>query len=226
MRNLKIAGLAALIVGISAAAGFGFFASPDTERDRNQATAVADVVPASNDGVRDAVPASNGDDPPQADPDRSMAGASAAAVRFLELTEQVVSMEPAEAAELQRSISSQASADRLAAEVAETLTAIRREVPDGVSVSVAPLGVDAVERSDGWDVSIWYVEVVVYGHQLAVEQWRTSTYGLVWESGGWRMDSLTSEAGPTPVRPATVVASPVADVAEAVRRLDDGVLVP
>ncbi len=150
----------------------------------------------------------------------------AAAVGFLELTEEVVSMSPADGAALQRSISTEAAAERLSAEVADTLRSVQTDVPEGVLASVATFGVDAVERGDGWDVSIWYVEVIVYGDELAVEQWRTSKYSLEWESDGWRMSGLESIDGPTPVRPAASVASSTASVAAAVSGMDDGVLAP
>ncbi len=110
---------------------------------------------------------------------------------------------------------------RLAAEVFEQLSTIAAEVPEGVAVEVAPIGVSSTQRGDGWDVSIWYVEVIVYGDQLAVEQWRTATYLLVWEDGGWRMDGLESAAGPVPTRPASVLSSPTQAVSAAVETMND-----
>ena len=229
MGKLKVAMLGALVVGIGVAAGSTVIDGPGSA-NTSRAEHSSDVVAERSSSVheRDVVadPVVAGPVEPDSPGSEFRESPGAAAVRFLELTEDVVSMSPAEAADVQRSISTAASAEALAAEVFETLTAIRTDVPEGVAVSIAPFGVETVERGEGWDVSIWYVEVVVYGDQLAVEQWRTSTYGVVWERGEWRMDSLSSSPGPTPVRPATVVASPVVDVAEAVAASDDGVMVP
>lgn len=149
-----------------------------------------------------------------------------AAVRFLELTEDVVRMAPEEGARAQRSIASSASADRLSQEVFETLTGLANGVPGGVEAQIAPLGVRSVETSAGWDVSIWYVEVVVYGNELAVEQWRTATYSLVDEDGEWRMDALVSTDGPVPTRPAAAVAWATPTFIAGIAGFDDEVLQP
>ena len=101
-----------------------------------------------------------------------------AALRFLELTEEVIRLSPEDGADMQRSIASSAAADRLADDVLALLSQLEADVPEGVEIHLAPLGVSSVETASGWDVSIWYVEVVVYGDQLAVEQWRTATYSL------------------------------------------------
>lgn len=158
---------------------------------------------------------------PEDAPSRGEAGAAAAALRFLELTEDVARMAPAEAAAVQRSISTEASADRLAGEVGATLTDVALSVPAGVTVEIAPLGSYARPAGDGWEVSVWYVEVVVYGDELAVEQWRTATYSLEWEAGEWRMADLVSSDGPTPVRPASAVASTTAELVTATGRFSD-----
>ncbi len=150
----------------------------------------------------------------------------AAAVRFLELTEDVVRMTPEDGARAQRSIASSASADRLSQEVFETLSGLANDVPGGVIVQIAPLGVRSVETSPGWDVSIWYVEVVVYGNELAVEQWRTATYSLVDEDGEWRMDALVSTDGPVPTRPAAAVAWATPTFIAGIAGFDDEVLQP
>lgn len=149
-----------------------------------------------------------------------------AAVRFLELTEDVVRMTPQDGARAQRSIASSASADRLSQAVFETLTGLANDVPGGVEVRIAPLGVRSVETSAGWDVSIWYVEVVVYGNELAVEQWRTATYSLVDEDGEWRMDALVSTDGPVPTRPAAAVAWSTPAFIAGIAGFDDEVLQP
>lgn len=147
--------------------------------------------------------------------------AVAAALRFLELTEVAVAMSPADGAALQRSISTEASAGRLAAEVEATLADVELSVPDGLTVHVAPLGTSARAVGEGWEVSVWYVEVVVYGDELAVEQWRMATYTVEWEAGEWRMADLVSRDGPTPVRPASTVASTTAELILATAGLTD-----
>ena len=149
-----------------------------------------------------------------------------AAVRFLEMTEEVVRLSPTDGALTQRSIASEASADRLSNEVFETLTVLANDVPDGVAVQIAPIGVSSVETPTGWDVSIWYVEVVVYGSELAFEQWRTATYSLVEEGGEWRMDALVSTDGPVPTRPASAVAWSTSAFIAGMAGFDDEVLEP
>lgn len=149
-----------------------------------------------------------------------------AAVRFLELTEEVVRLSPNDGAEMQRSIASEAAADRLADDVFDLLSQLERDVPEGVEIHLAPLGISSIETASGWDVSIWYVEVVVYGDELAVEQWRTATYSLVEEGGEWRMHALDSADGPVPARPASVVGWSARSLVAAVAGFDDEVLEP
>lgn len=149
-----------------------------------------------------------------------------AAVRFLEMTEDVVQLPPEAGAEMQRFIASENASDRLATEVSDLLTQLRTEVPEGVAVHLAPLSLRSVETTTGWDVSIWYVEVIVYGDQLAVEQWRTATYSLVDENGEWRMDDLESSDGPVPTRPASVVGWSATSLTSAIAGFDDEVLLP
>lgn len=149
-----------------------------------------------------------------------------AAVRMLELTEDAVGLSPGEAAALQRSISTERSADRLAADVGDLITELRAEVPDGVLAHVAPIGVSSRETALGWEVSVWYVEVLVYGDVLAVEQWRTAIYSLQLEDGEWKMDALRSKDGPTPTRLAGAVPTPVDAFRDLTTGFDDGVLAP
>ena len=58
-------------------------------------------------------------------------------------------------------------------------------------------------------------------NELAVEQWRTATYTVEWEAGEWRMADLVSRDGPTPVRPASTVASTTAELIAATAGLSD-----
>lgn len=157
----------------------------------------------------------------QAAGDRSELGARRAAVSFLELTEEALSMTPDAAASLQRSISTSASADRLAGELRSKLDRIQAQVPDGVSTQVAPIALRSTARGEGWEVSVWYLQVVVYGREVAVEQWATASYRLVWESGGWRMDDLVSTPGPIPARPSTMTATPIAQLLASIGGFSD-----
>jgi len=147
-----------------------------------------------------------------------------AAVRFLELTEEVVGLSPAEGAALQRSISSSDASGELAIEIFDVLTQLEAEVHGGVVLHVAPLGVRSTRTKFGWDVSIWYVEVIIYGDELAVEQWRMATYSLVDENGDWRVLDLVSTDGPAPVRPASLYAWSVASLIAGIEGFDDSVL--
>ncbi len=147
-----------------------------------------------------------------------------AAVRFLELTEDVVLLSPDDGAEMQRAIATSDASERLASEVLDLLTQLETDVPEGVAVHLAPLSLSSVETSTGWDVSIWYVEVIVYGDQLAVEQWRTATYSLIAEDGEWRMDDLESVDGPIPTRPASAVGWSATALTSAIAGFNDEVL--
>jgi hypothetical protein len=200
------------------------------DRPPERPAAVASPTSTSHQAPEVDAPVTTVDSPPGAGPShvsaRTEQGARAAAVRFLELTENVVELTPAEGAAVQRSIATDRAADGLAAELLDQLTAIATQVPDGVVVEVAPIGVRSVDRGDGWDVSVWYVEVIVYGQELAVEQWRTATYSLMWEHDEWRMDALDSTVGPAPTRPASVLAATTVEIAAAVADFEGAGLVP
>jgi hypothetical protein len=216
--------IAAAVAG-AVLAGLAWLGANCTDQDSTTQTAAATEPSISSPPVAPVATATGSANGPVSDPampaEQSEVGARMTAVRLLELTEDVVALSPSEAAELQRSISTDDAADRLAAEVFEQLSVIQREVPGGVLVEVAPLGVSATRRGDGWDVSVWYVEVIVYADQLAVEQWRTATYTLVWQHDQWLMSGLESVDGPTPTRSASVLSSPTQAVAAAVMAMSD-----
>ncbi len=140
--------------------------------------------------------------------ERSELGARAAAVAYLEVTEDVVALTPAEAAEAQRSISTAASADRLAGEVEEQMVALIAQSPQGVRVWLAPMEARSVEIDGGYEVSIWYAEVVAIGTATVVDNWRTITYVLLWEDETWLIDDTVSVLGPVPARGALTVTPP------------------
>lgn len=178
-------------------------------RDEGEAPPASEVTTAGP-----AAPATNHESPQQA------------AIRFLELTEDVVRLSPDEGAQVQRSIASSEAADRLSADVFDLLRQLETDVPEGVEVHLAPLGLRTDQTESGWDVAIWYVEVIVYADELAVEQWRTATYSLVDENGEWRMDALESSDGPVPIRPASVVGWSAPALITAVADFDDEELLP
>ena len=130
-------------------------------------------------------------------------------------------MTPEEGAAAQRAISTARSADRLAADVQAKLVPIQAQVPEGITVHVAPIAGRSTRRGDGWSVAIWYVQVAIYGRELAVEQWTTAAYSMVWEAGGWRMDELVSTPGPHPTRPAATTATPVGQLLAALNGFTD-----
>lgn len=167
-----------------------------------------------------------GADSSDVEPGATESGARLAALRFLELTERVVEMTPEEAADAQRAISTARAAERLAADVETKLRAIQAQVPEGVAVRVAPVAVRSSRLGDGWSVAIWYVQVAVYGGELAAEQWTTATYSMVWEGGGWRMDDLVSAPGPTPARSSTTTATPVGELLAALEGFSDEGVAP
>ncbi|MEZ5278977.1 MAG: hypothetical protein R2770_00760 [Acidimicrobiales bacterium] len=147
-----------------------------------------------------------------------------AAVRFLELTEEVVAVTPEEAAAIQRSVASAASADRLAASVLITMSQLQDEFPEGITVEIAPLGVTSTQVGDGWEVEVWYAAVATYGDIVAIERWETATYRVVLEDGEWRMDDLATVEGPVPTRPESVFATPTdLFIEQAARFSDDGI---
>lgn len=199
------------------AAGVGLLALAMSGRDHSSRSTAGPTASLASTSTTSVVFAQ----PDHAGESETELGARRAAVRFLELTEVVVTETPDAAAEVQRSISTTRSAGRLAGEVSHKLEVIQAQAPDGVRVHVAPIAARATARGVGWDVSIWYVQVTQYGNEVAVEHWVTATYSLVWESGEWRMDDLASSAGPIPARPANATPSPVGAYARALEGFTD-----
>ncbi len=225
MGRLRSLSLAFGLVIVGMAAGISIARDPNTA-----ASGPSQSTPADGDSIVEREVEQTALDSPATSNSSTASSASEspelAAVRFLELTEEVISLSPGDGAEMQRSIASEAAADRLADDVFDLLSQLETDVPEGVEIHLAPLGVSSVETASGWDVSIWYIEVVVYGDQLAVEHWRTATYSLVDEDGEWRMVALESVEGPVPTRPASVVGWPAPSLVAAVVGFDDEVLEP
>jgi hypothetical protein len=116
----------------------------------------------------------------------------------LELSEDVVEVSPVEAAEAQRAVSTSRSADRLASEVENAMRELVAQAPEGLGVWVAPISARSTPVGEGWEVSIWYVQVLTVGTQLTVESWHTATYTLEWETGTWKVADVVAVDGPTP----------------------------
>ncbi len=145
--------------------------------------------------------------PPSESPlvERTKQTAVAAALTFLRLTEDAPQLGVDGAAAVQRSVTSQRSAARLAERTATTLRDLLAAYPS-LRLHVAPLAWRAVAESDGWKVEVWYAEAIVLG-DVVIDDWRTVTYTLVWERQQWVIDDIGSVRGPVPARSALVVPS-------------------
>ncbi len=144
-------------------------------------------------------------EPPEPSAEQTEAGARVAAVRLLEATESIVLLSPADAAAAQRSLSTQRSGDRLAAEVEEQMIDLVASAPGGITLWVTPLSARSVASDEGFEVSIWYAEVLAIDSTTVVDNWRTVTYSLAWEDGGWKVDDMVSLSGPVPTRSASLL---------------------
>jgi hypothetical protein len=124
----------------------------------------------------------------------------AAAVGFLELTERVTSMTPDEAADAQASISADGAREVLAS---KTRDEVERTVAGydlgTIHLQITPLAARRTDWATATTVAIWYLGVVIVDHGTASSFFRTATYTLVWEHDTWRMTSLESTPGPTPM---------------------------
>ena len=133
------------------------------------------------------------------------ASAVAAALTFLRMTEDAPQLGVDGAAAVQRSMSSQRSAARLAERTAITLRDLLAAYPS-LRIHVAPLAWRATADRDGWKVEVWYAVAIVLG-DVVIDDWRTVTYTMVWEREQWVIDDIASVRGPVPARSALVVPS-------------------
>lgn len=163
---------------------------------------------------------------PVGDVGRTEAGARRAVIDYIALTEEVFDMTPDQAAELQRTISTRRSAGRLAADLERTLEELQALVPEGITVHVAPMAIRSVRSGDGWAVAVWYVQVGIYGQEIAVEMWETATYQMVWEENRWLIDDMASVPGPIPTRLESATATPVDQLIADLAGFDDEELRP
>lgn len=125
-------------------------------------------------------------------------GALQAAVALLETTEDVVAMTPADARAYQQLVSTRASASRLGAEVDQQLVNVQSQTPQGLRLWLAPFAARTTPTEVGYEVAIWYAEVMLLAAEATAEQWQTVTYSMVWQDDGWKMDDSVSTPGPTP----------------------------
>jgi len=158
--------------------------------------------------------------------ERTELGARTAAAVYLEATEEIVHMTPTDAAQAQRDISTAAAGDGLAAEVEEQMIDLVAQTPQGLELWLAPMEARSIETPDGYEVSIWYAEVVAVGTAAAVDNWRTITFKLVWENDTWLIDSKVSVVGPVPGRGSGLVVTPPATLVSILGTYDDNGLTP
>ena len=137
--------------------------------------------------------------------ERTRRGARAAAITYAAtLSQRLLYLEPDAAAAAVREVAALASADTIAAETVESLTAAREPLSAGSGATwwvVQPLAVrvDAY-ASDRARVSVWVVRVLSrQGVVVPQSSWLTESVDLVWERGDWHLWATTSTPGPTPV---------------------------
>lgn len=132
--------------------------------------------------------------------ERSEPGARAAAVAYLELTEEAVALGPGEAVEMQRAIATAEFADEFGADTEQRMVELNETIPGGIVLRVAPIEVRSDADDEDWLVSVWYAQAITMVGEAVVDDWRTASYRMRWESGTWKIAAFSSERGPTPGR--------------------------
>ncbi len=132
--------------------------------------------------------------------ERSEAGARAAAVAYLEATEEAVTMTPVEAAAAQRRIATAGFAELFAADTEQRMNELIASVPGGIRLRVAPIAARSVADGDDWLVSVWYAQAITLIGEGVVDDWRTAHYRMRWEDDTWKIASFESNRGPMPGR--------------------------
>ena len=138
--------------------------------------------------------------PPAPGQSRDLAGARAAALGYLRLSEAVVSMDRDQALAAQRQAATAAAGEHLAAELAAKLDRLRAAFGDtALSYRVAPLATRASSTgAESARVEIWYVGVVAPEGGASWDEWRLARYDLAFEAGAWRVEGEASDPGPRP----------------------------
>jgi len=127
-------------------------------------------------------------------------GARTAAVAYLELTEDAVSLAASDAAAVQRSIATAEFAEEFGADTEQKMSELTQTIPGGVVLRIAPIEVRSIADGDDWLVSVWYAQAITMVGEAVVDDWRTASYRMRWEDGTWRIAAFGSERGPTPGR--------------------------
>lgn len=135
--------------------------------------------------------------------EQSADGARAAAVTYLESTETGVTLQPAEAAAWARDSASAAYADQFTAGTEAQMVELLDTIPEGITLRLAPIATRVDPDGDGWRVSVWFVQAITIGTEGVVDDWRTTTYRMVWEADTWKIAEFRSERGPMPGRGTT-----------------------
>jgi hypothetical protein len=159
---------------------------------------------------------------------RTEAGAVAAAARSITAFAGTVLLEPSRLRAVVARIASSQSRAQLV-EAFERASAQTRAklgadtVPRPVIVlRAAPVGYRIKHYSSAEaTIEVWYVGIVGSGATVQPQQsWRTQTVNLVWEHGGWKVNSFASSAGPTPALATTEAEAPGA-LFEAITRFHE-----
>lgn len=132
--------------------------------------------------------------------DRSEAGARAAAVAYLEATEEAVRMSPTEAAAVQRAFATTAFAEEFGVDTEQRMIDLTAAVPNGIVLRIAPIEARSFPDGDDWLVAVWYVQAITIAEESVVDDWRTAHYRLRWEDDTWKIAEFSSERGPMPGR--------------------------
>lgn len=132
--------------------------------------------------------------------ERSEGGARAAAVGYLEATEEAVALSPADAAAVQWRFASADFADEFATDTEQRMAELIEAVPGGVTLRVAPIEARSIADGEDWLVSVWYAQAITLVGEGVVDDWRTANYRLRWEDDTWKIASFESSRGPMPGR--------------------------
>ena len=130
--------------------------------------------------------------------EQTKSGARAAAVGYLEATEDAVLVSPIEAAAAQRRMAT----TEFGTDTEQRITELIAAVPGGITLRVAPIEARTVADGDDWLVSIWYVQAITIAGESVVDDWRTANYRMRWEDGNWKIAAFDSERSSTGSRQA------------------------
>ncbi len=153
---------------------------------------------------------------PMASFTRDGTGAVGAAVRLTRMAALPVPMSVTDAVALQRQVATSDGLPVLAGRQREGLAALDRlGTRSSMTFWVAPLATHLLAfDGDRAAVAVWYVGVLEVPGLRAAEQWRTVTYRLAWERGGWRVAAEDAVDGPTPQHLFGAAPTPVAGLTD------------